>query len=329
MRSFKWRMSPLWGWLDPMDILSIPDPVDYNNSIVVRVTSVEDDADETVVIQAEEYPVGVQSPTVLPAPSTTPPNQAATNSPPAPVYKPVMFAPTTAMYTAQGFATPQFIFGCSAGYDGTLDQNWGGADIWVSLDNSSYQLLGTINGPAVVGSLAVNLAGYAGVNPEATAMHVNILQSGGALSSFPASAAAGGASLCVLMDASGFELLSYETATFGGNGAYSLTTLYRGLYGTYPRYFGAGSQFMFIGSSANFFETNLPAAYVGQIFWVKAQSFNVFNNVSQDLDSVTAYQYVPTSPNPGPPDGSLVSVGNKPRLPVFGGGVVRGKPRRL
>lgn len=301
-RNYTWKMGPLWGWLDPMDILLIPDPANYANTVLVRVTSVTDDEDENVTVEAEEYPIGAQAPTIIPMSPTTPPNQGATNSAPAAIYPPVMFAPTADMLTATGFATPQWIFGASAGRDGEFDANWGGADIWVSLDNVNYQLLGKINGPSTIGSLVQPLPGYGGTNPDnADSLIVNLNESDGALVSTSAAAAANGNTICCLQDGSGFEILSYTTATLVGPYTYSLTGLYRGLYGTTPRYFGTGSAFLFVGNTGNFFETGLAPNYVGQRFYVKAQSFNVFNSASEDLSSVQAYIYDATSPTPQPP----------------------------
>lgn len=301
-RTYTWKLGPLWGWLDPMDIVEIPDPTHYAGTVLVRITSVEDDEDENCTIVAEEFPVGAQSPTMLPTATTTPPNQMATNSPPSSIYPPVMFTTPTGMVTAQGLGTPQWVFGCSAGTTGMLDPNWGGATIWGSLDNVSYELLGTLHGPSTIGSLSKNLPGYGGSNPDNTdTLYVNLSESDGSLPSISATAAQAGNSLCCLSDVSGIELLSYTTATLVGPYTFALTGLYRGLYGTTPRFFGTGSQFLFVGPTANLLKVPLQAGYVGQTFWVKAQSFNTFNTAEEDLSVATAYQTVLLGPTPEPP----------------------------
>jgi hypothetical protein len=302
-RTFTWKLGPLWAWLDPMDIVEIPDPANTANTVLVRITSVEDDEDENVTCQAEEYPIGSQSPSIIPMSPTTPPNQGVTNSPPSPIYPPVVFATPTAMYQAQGFSSPQWIFGCSAGYDDILDPNWGGCYVWVSLDNVTYELLGTLQNPSTVGALSQALASYGGINPDnADTLYVNLTESDGNLSSVTTTvAAAFVGSLCVITDVSGFELISYTTATLVGNGVYALTGLYRGLYGTTPRFFGAGSQFMLVSSSANYLEVPVQSAYVGQNFYIKAQSFNVFNSNPEELSTCQAYRYLLTGSTPQPP----------------------------
>ena len=306
MLTYTWKMGPLWGWLQPMYIVNIPDPANYSNSITVRIISIEDDEEENCTITAENFPLGAQSPTIIPTAPTTPPNQGMTNTPPSPVYPPVLFAPTTAMLTATGYSVPQWIFGASGGdtsaYSGILDPNWGGCNIWVSLDNTSYQLLGTLNGVSTIGSLTQPLNGYSGSNPDnADPLYVNVNQCDGILDSVSVAVASSEYSICVIQDVSGYEILAYTTATLISPGIYELTGLYRGLYGTTSRTFNTGSQFMFVGTGGVFFETPLLPAYVGQTFWVKAQSFNSFRNATQDLADCVAYQYTATGPTPPPP----------------------------
>jgi hypothetical protein len=328
MRTFTWKMGPLWGWIDPMDVLSIPDPVNYANSIIVRVISAEDDEEENVTLVAEEFPVGSQSPSTIPMSSTTPPNQGATNSPPPRVFPPVIFAPTTAMLTATGFASPQVIVGASAGIDNIFSPNWGGAFIWASLDNVSYEMVGTLTGPSTIGTLTQALPGYGGANPDnSDALVVNLSESDGVLASVTSAAAAAGNSICVIQDVSGFEIVSYTTATLIAPFTFSLTGLYRGLYGTTSRLFGAGSQFLFVGSSANFLETALPPSYVGTNFYVKLQSFNVFQSATEELSDCVAYRYLATGPTPVGPTPPPSQTATYRRLKITATDFIA-KPRR-
>lgn len=304
VRTFTWKMSPLWGWLDPMDIVSIPDPATYISFVPVRITNVEDDEDENVTITAEEFTGATSSPSILPSSPTTPPNQGVVNVPPSSVYTPVIFEPTTAMLTAQGLSAPQVILGASGGagnttYNGLLDPNWGGVFVWVSLDNVSYENIGTLRGPSTIGTLVSPFPGYSGFNPDNShVLALNLGESDGVLASVNTTVAEAGGSLCVIQDGSGFELLSYTTATLAGGFIYNLTGLYRGLYGTTPRLFGAGSQFMAVNSTANFFEVALPPAYIGATFYVKLQSFNGLMNAVEDLSGVAVYVYTPTGSTP-------------------------------
>lgn len=294
MRTFTWKMGPLWGWLEPMFVVTIPDPTNYSNTIIVRITSIEDDEDENSTITAEEFMAGSQSPSTIAVSQTTPPNQGVTNIPASPVYLPTMFTPPSAMLTATGFSTPQWIIGFSGGnvniYNGFLDPNWGGANIFVSLDNVNYEEIGTLTGASTIGGLTSNLNSYSGANPDNTnTIYVNLNECNGTLSSYTTPVAAAGHSLFIVQDYTGFELMSYTTATLVSSYTYALTGLYRGLYGTSPRIFGAGSNFLYLGSGGNFFEINLPSAYYDNNFWVKLQSFSTFGNTIEALSSCVAY----------------------------------------
>ena len=306
MRTFVWKLGPLWGWLDPMNIVTIPDPTNYANFVTVRITNVEDDDDENVTVTAEEFPIGAQSPSTIPLSPTTPPYQGPLNIPCSNAYAPVIFVPTTDMLAATGFSTPQWILGCSGGngpgYEGILDPNWGGVNIWVSLDDVNYQLIGTLTGPSTVGSLSQPLGAYGGISPDMdNTLYVNLSQCNGALGSLDPTVAAAGNSICCVQDVSGYEIVAYTTSTLVGNGVYALTGLYRGLYGTTARAFGTGSQFLYVGATANIFEDTLPLGYIGMNFWIKPQSFNSLRNYSQDLSDTIAYQVVAYSPTPAPP----------------------------
>lgn len=311
LRNFTWKMGPLWGWLDPMDVVAIPDPSNYSSTLLVRLTSIEDDESENITVMAEEFTPGSQSPTIIPVSPTTPPNMGLSNIPASVSTTPVMFAPTLDMLTSTGFAGPQWVFGASGARNGILDPMWGGVNIWVSLDNISYQWIGTLTGASTIGTITAPLPGYGGANPDIIdILTVNLSESDGGLPTVSDQAAVAGYTTCVLQDASGFEILMYTTATLVGPFTYALTGLYRGFYGTTPRFFGAGSRFLYIGgaitgvglnSATSFFEVALPPAYVGKTFWVKPQSFNIFNTTTQELIDTVAYQYVATSPTPVPP----------------------------
>lgn len=314
MRTYTWKMGPLWGWLDPMDVLAIPDPVDYTKVVLVRVTAVEDDEEENVTVSAEEFPLGTQSPSAIATAPTTPPNQGITNVPPWSAFTPVIVEPPTLMLTAMGFTTPQIVLGASGGNNNSLDPNWGGCHIWVSLDDVNYEERGTLIGPSTIGQTTSALAASAG------SFSVDLSESNGTLVSVSALAASAGHTLCVVEDASGWEALAYTTATLVGPGTYSLSGFYRGLYGTTSRPFGAGSRFLFMGPGANIFSANMPAAYIGKNIWVKLQSFNTLNNYTNELSSAVAYEYAVGGPTPVgptvPPIAPPAAQSKMPRAPV-------------
>jgi hypothetical protein len=203
-----------------------------------------------------------------------------------------MFEPTAALQTALGYGTPIFVLGDTGGTNGTLDPNWGGCNVWLSLDGVNYEQVGTLSGPSVMGTTTSGLSAYFGPNPDTSdSLSVYLGMSGGTLANSGDAAAAAGQSLCIIVDNSGYEVFTYTTALLSTPFEFTLTGLYRGLYGTAPRTFAPGSQFMFIGLNANMVIDNLPLSYVGQNFFVKAQSYNTFGHVTQDLSDCVVYEY--------------------------------------
>ena len=73
---------------------------------------------------------------------------------------------------------------------------------------------------------------------------------------------------------------------------YSLTTLYRGLYGTAIASHSSGAPFARLDNTV--FKYDLPSQYVGKTLYIKLQSFNVFGGGVQNIATCTAYTYMPT-----------------------------------
>jgi hypothetical protein len=140
--------------------------------------------------------------------------------------------------------------------------------------------------------LTNGLGSYGGANPDTSdVLTVTLSESDGALNSFSDGAAQAGASACFVVDINGYELLTYTTATLVAPFTYALTGLYRGLFGSLPRAFSAGAQFMFAGNGSVFFDGNLPSAYIGKNFFVKFQTYNPFFGGVEDLADCVVYEY--------------------------------------
>ena len=119
--------------------------------------------------------------------------------------------------------------------------NWGGAQVWISSDGSSYAYAGTIPGPATQGHAERRLTRViAAAQPDTTnTLAVDLTQSHGQLLSVSAADAANFATLCYV----GGELLAFQTATLTTSDHYALTGLYRGAYGSAIGSHAAGAQF--------------------------------------------------------------------------------------
>lgn len=260
-------------------------------TLTVRVIDMEEADDGSFRVQVEEYYGSVSSVSPNTAETTTN-NPVNTNVSALSVNTPIIFEPPS---TLAGL-TAQVWIAVSAGPAGVFDPNWGGANVYLSSDNVTYQEVGTIDTAARMGPLATALASYGGANPDTThSFDVNLAESEGDLQSVTASDAASFATLSIIQDTPGsnsIEFLSYQDATLVSGNRYTLgTKLYRGLYGT-----AAGAHTtsaLFARLDDNIFKFNLPSQYIGQTIYIKLQSFNIFGEALQDIATCTAYTYAP------------------------------------
>jgi Putative phage tail protein len=285
------------GWnyclLEPMDLVAISDSYLGINNNVVRITSVHEDEEGTLTFTAEDFLGAAGGVVYGGSPGTAPPlaskqGFAATTyvpnyaNPAPPVSTPFMFEPTPQLLMAQGLSTPQIVIGLAA--PGAI---WGGAAVYASLDNASFGPQGTFIGRSTIGVSTLDLAA------SGASLTVDLSASSGSLSSVSPLAAANGVSLCAIRGASGqLELLSFTTATLVAGNVYTLTGLYRGLYGTPVYDQPAGAQFLYLGSG-QYFAQVLPPQYVGHNLWFKFPSFNLTGSGAQSMAQAMAYLYTP------------------------------------
>jgi hypothetical protein len=180
-----------------------------------------------------------------------------------------------------------------AGVAGDADQNWGGANVWLSTDGTTFTFAGQALGPSRQGLLSASLAAYSGSNPDTTdTLQVDLSESGGVLATVTATEASNGSNLCFIND-SNPELLSFQIQSLVSGNTYNCTNLYRGLYATSGDVsHSSGAPFAMVDSSV--FQYTLPAAYVGVEIYVKLQSFNSFGGELEDLSECAVYTYTPT-----------------------------------
>jgi Putative phage tail protein len=297
------------GWkyilLEPMDLVQISDLRLGVNALTVRITAVEEDDEGMLSITAEDffgpysqvvlYPptnyaptaspsvLGVGGGTALPAVKQAGggvvggfvPNWSAT---PGDVNPPLIFEPPAALLSGD----LEIWIALSGG------PNWGGAQVWISSDGSSYAFAGTVSGPATQGVVTA-MVGDSGGNPDATdTCSVDLSESRGQLFSVSATDAANLVTLCYM----GGELFAYQTASLTSTYRYDLTTLYRGAYGTTAASHPAGTQFARIDQSVGRFP--YPNTLVGQTIHLKFLSFNIVGGALQNLSDVLPSTYTAT-----------------------------------
>jgi hypothetical protein len=193
---------------------------------------------------------------------------------------PIIFEPPTAL---SGGVLEVWII-ASGGPD------WGGCQLWVSSDNATYALAGTIYRGGRQGTLTAALPSHADPDSIDT-LSIDLGQSQGQLLSGTLADADNFVTLCYCDG----ELLSYQTATLTALCQYDLTYLRRGVYGTPINAHSVGSNFARFGpNDPSLFRYRYPGNFVGQTIYIKLPAFNIFGQRLQDLSTLTADTYVLT-----------------------------------
>ncbi|HEX3884737.1 MAG TPA: phage tail protein [Stellaceae bacterium] len=309
--TFKFQLPWRFCLLEPMDVIEITDPgIGLTTPTPVRITQIDEDDNGELQITAEG----------LPGASSSAPVFAGGNSAGAPLN----------LYADPGNANAPIIFEPPPGLSGGTDEvvigtsggdQWGGAQVWVSTDGSTYRQIGSIYGDCRQGVLAAPLGTFAGANPDTSdTLQVNLTESGGQL----VSASSGDAASNVTLSYCDGELISYETATLTGTARYSLTTLYRGAYGSAISAHANGSPFAYIGlplGGPGILVYDYPSNLIGKTLFVKLLSFNLFGQQVQELSSVTAYDYLLNGSGSGN-FLSLLAAGNNEDLGIVGTSII-------
>ena len=160
-----------------------------------------------------------------------------------------------------------------------LNNNWGGAYVWVSFDDESYQRVGNITGPDRYGKTTTAMTA------ASTAVTVDLADNNAQLLSASATAADANATLIAI----GTEWMAYQTATLVSAGVYTLSGLRRGLYGSTISAHTADDDFLRYDSEAFLYPYTTDD--IGRNIYIKLTSYNVFGATLQDLDDVDAYEY--------------------------------------
>jgi hypothetical protein len=280
---YEFTLAPSFCLLEPTDVVVVQDP--EMGAVSVIIEQIEEDEDDGFKITAREYLEGVNNFDVATAQGqpvlSTPTNSGVA---PGPVNPPLIFEPPPSIVgpTAQVWAA------ISGGDGTTANPNWGGANVFVSTDNVTFQQIGTVDSAARQGVLTADLPLTASANPTGQTLSVTLLMSHGELQSVSTDDAEQQVTLSYI---EGGEFISYETATLTGTNAYDLTGLYRGLQGTSKALRASGSQFA--RCDDNIFKYDLPVEQVGVTLYFKFQSFNLYGIAAEDVSTVAVYTYTP------------------------------------
>ena len=310
---FTFKLSWEYCLLDPMDIVALTDTNLGLSNYPVRVIAIEEDDTGLLTFTCEELVTGVSTPAFYQNASTAGSFQPNWGVPALPVNTPLIFEPPPGL--TGGVA--QVWFGAS-GVNGGGGSQWGGANVYISIDDVTYSQVAVLTAPLRQGFLTASLpaaGGWDSVNTLSIDISesANTAQGIGTLSGTSQAAAQAGATLSIVDQ----ELLSYETATLTSANAYNLSGLARAIGGSVAAAHSSGAPFARLdGAIARY---DLPANFIGQVLYFKFQSFNVFGGGSQDLSTCAVYTFTPqyqstvvtTTPPNTPPAPPLHPIGQQ------------------
>jgi hypothetical protein len=299
--TYKFRLGYNYLLLEVGDIVSLTDPTIGLSSQTVRLTDIQETAEQLLEITAEEFNVGVGTVTSAVANAAQgggSPNKfvdpGSVNNPP------LLYFPPSG--TTSG--DPQLWIGASGG------ANWGGARIYVSLDGgANYAYIATVyagleqgyttssitnnSNPATNGTLSVDLTSSLGVIPSgATNSDANNLRT-----------------TCLVNS----EVIAYGSGVLGSSANnYNLSYLVRGQFGSNTVAHSIGERFTKLDRNFTFVY-HLPANYGTTTIYFKFLSYNTYENMLQDISTVSAYSITLPSysggVNVGPGGGGSFSGG--------------------
>ena len=290
---------------EPMDVVTLNDPILGLVATPVRLTKVTDDPMEGLEFEAEDFIWGAAAPAYNPKSTNTPYIPDTGQQDPGNTNALIIEVPNR-FALQQGNMLYGFVNGSNP--------NWGGCYVYISYDGTDYQPYGPNNGkisaPARIGQLVANLATFSGTNPDtADTLAVKLNVSGAQLPSASSAQAAQLVSLCAVVSGTTAEFLSYEGSSLQGAELYDLTTLYRGVLGSSPAAHSIGD--IFVRIDQNSFSGVYDPSYIGKTVYFKFLSFNLLGNQLQSLADVTAYAVTPTGIGKGAVDlntGSILSI---------------------
>jgi len=255
--SYKFKVGSQHIDLEPMDAIALNDSALGLAGQLAWITDIEEDGDYNLTITAiDQFPATTQQYAYQ-----TPMGGSGIDAGTAP-------GPTQAViiepYSQMTLGNYQIWF-CVSGQG-----NWGGCNIYMSLDGTNYNQIGVANGRNPNGSWVTDTPG-AGTSSSTV---VDVTQSGAALTSVTAAMADAFQNISWLDG----EVISWETATQNADGTYTLTYQHRQVYDSPPNQNTTGKPFAFLGSlsapAPGIFMWTYPAGLKGTTLHFKLQSFN-------------------------------------------------------
>jgi len=291
------KLMPRFPHLEPMDLISLTEPISGLNAYPVRLKKADVQEDSSLVCEAEPYFYGANAPYGAASAQAATPGTVYTNIDPGSVGTPYFFEPVP---RAAGGDAELWIAVPST------NANYGGCEVFVSFDSgSSYQSLGRFNGKSTMGAVMTS-TWPAGSDPDTTHdLAVDLTSSLGKLDSWPAASADAFVPLALVDGGSGaipYELIAFTTATLTATNKYSLKAtgagneIRRSVYSAPTVGAGVahvvGKVFVYLNDPV--FKVPLDPKWIGKTLHFKFLAYNIFGSNEQTLADATDYPFAVT-----------------------------------
>jgi hypothetical protein len=280
INNYTFRLGHKYQLLECMDVVTLTDSGLGMNQYPVRITRIEETEENEYEIEAEDFPSGIGHAVAYPSQSANG-YQTNYNIDPGNINPPFLFVPPLSLTRYKQY---ELWMGLSGGND------WGGADVYVSSDNNTYNFLERWMNKAVQGVLSANC----NASNNAT-ISLNLNESQGTLTSLSSSDANIQVGLCAIKTGNNTEIFSYQTANLTSQYNYNMTVLKRGLYGTNAANHNANDQFLRL-SHQSLLQLPLNQDWYARTLYFKFCSFNYLGLNVQDLANATAYSLTDLRP---------------------------------
>lgn len=311
--TYSFTLPPIYEFIEPMDLVTITSsPMGFNKK-PVRITSVEDDPEKGLLVQAEDFPYGLAQASIYPKQNNVGLHDSASTHPPGNTNVFMMETPEQLIgfegFNVRLYASPDNI------------GDWGGCLVLTSFDNINYTQIGEIRTPALFGTLASSMTVGTG-DPDTQSITITVP---GGLQLLPSStydfANLQEPALFAIVDAAGtFEIVAYSNATLTATNTYSVSTFHRGLFGTGRSAHSAGATV--IKLDQGYTELTYDQNQVGDTLYVLMPSFNTVGEMLQNPDTLTPLSLTLTGTYPGMFD---LSAGTIALTRVSGAGTLAAK----
>ena len=263
--------------LEPMDAVTLESQLAGLGITSVRVVEItESQEDFTLEITFEDNLSGISTAPNY-ATQDTSRTEADTNAYPDDVNTLVLFeAPTPLVESATGYEVWIYASG--------QNEFWGGCNIWISSDNESYKMIGSVEQPARQGIITENVPVYE------DSLKIDVSDSRCMLNSVSQEAFDTYETISWISGAGNGEFLAYKDAELTAQYQYNVSTLHRGLYGSTTAAHTAGATFVRCDRNT-VLKYPFNAKDIGTKVYVKATSFNVFKTVEQALSDVEPVEF--------------------------------------